>query len=112
MLIPRFSIRWLLGLTTFSACISLVLSYAVRSQPWAIGVVAGLWVLVVSFLFFAAAFLVAWFITGGQTNSDLQADLGLYERQPIRPPPPPLHSPMPSTCLRRSPADKITARSN
>ena len=73
MLIPRFSIRWLLGLTTFSACVSLVLSYAVRGQPWAIGIVASLWALVVTFLFFAAAFLVAWFITGGQNSPDSQA---------------------------------------
>jgi hypothetical protein len=93
MLIPRFSIRWLLGLTTFSACISLVLSYAVRGQPWAIGVVAGLWVLVATFLFFAAAFLVAWFITGGQTNPALQTDLATTnEPGTAQPPSPPLHS--------------------
>ena len=41
MLIPRFSIRWLLGLTTFSAVVSLVLASAVRGRPWALGVMAG-----------------------------------------------------------------------
>lgn len=93
MLIPRFSIRWLLGLTTFSACVSLVLSYAVRAQPWAIGVVAGLWVLVVTFLFFAAAFLVAWFITGGQTRPALQDNSASVESPTVdQPPIPPLHS--------------------
>lgn len=93
MLIPRFSIRWLLGLTTFSAFVSLVLSYAVRAQPWAIGVVAGLWVLVATFLFFAAAFLVAWFITGGQTNSAFQTDLAATNQPGSdQPPSPPLHS--------------------
>src|SRR5262245_30376637 len=62
MLIPRFSIRWLLGLTTFSAGVSLVLSYAVRGQAWAIGVTAGMWSLVVVALFYIGAFLVAWLI--------------------------------------------------
>ena len=62
MLIPRFSIRWLLGLTTFSAGVSLVLSYAVRNHAWAIGVLSALWTLVVAGLLYALAFLVAWSI--------------------------------------------------
>ena len=62
MFIPRYSIRWLLGLMTFSAGVSLVLSYAVRGQAWAIGVTSGLWTLVVVALLFVAAFLAAWFI--------------------------------------------------
>jgi hypothetical protein len=62
MLIPRFSIRWLLGLTTISAGVSLVLSYAVRGQAWAIGVTAGLWSLVIVALSYIGAFLVAWLI--------------------------------------------------
>jgi len=86
MLIPRFSIRWLLGLTTFSACISLVLSFAVRGHAWAIGVVAGLWVLVVTFLFFSLAFLLAWLITGGQRNSSRQTPPAPID-QPLHPAP-------------------------
>jgi len=62
MLIPRFSIRWLLGLTTFSAGVSLVLAYAVRGQPWAVGMVAGLWAVVIIAVFYAAAFLLAWLL--------------------------------------------------
>jgi hypothetical protein len=62
MLIPRFSLRWLLGLTTVSALISLVLSFAVRGQPWALGFTAGLWCLVVVFLLYVFAFLAAWLI--------------------------------------------------
>lgn len=62
MLIPRFSIRWLLGLTTFSAGVSLVLAYAVRGQPWAIGMVASLWAVVIIAVFYAAAFLLAWLL--------------------------------------------------
>jgi hypothetical protein len=73
MLIPRYSLRWLLGLTTFSALISLVLSYAVRGQAWAIGVAAGLWCVVIAGLLYVAAFLAAWciaqFVTATRQNS-------------------------------------------
>jgi len=62
MLIPRFSIRWLLGLTTLSAAVSLVLSYAVRGHAWAIGITAGLWTFVAVGLLFITAFLCAWLI--------------------------------------------------
>lgn len=93
MLIPRFSIRWLLGLTTFSAFVSLVLSYAVRGHAWAMGIVAGIWVLVTAFLFFAAAFLVAWFITGGQTRPASRTDLADAESPTAdQAPRPPLQS--------------------
>jgi len=62
MLIPRYSLRWLLGLITFSAVVSLVLSYAVRGAPWAVGVAAGLWSLVLVGLSYVMAFLAAWLI--------------------------------------------------
>jgi hypothetical protein len=62
MLIPRFSLRWLLGLTTVCAVISLVLSYAVRGQPWALGVTAGLWCLVIVALLYVGSFLAAWLV--------------------------------------------------
>ena len=42
MLIPQFSIRWLLGLTTACAGFSAIVALAVRGSPWAIAVtVAG-----------------------------------------------------------------------
>lgn len=63
MLIPRFSIRWLLGLTTFSAVVSLVLAQAVRGKPWALGVMAGGWSLVIVALLFVGSFLAAWLIS-------------------------------------------------
>lgn len=62
MLIPRFTIRWLLWLITVSAVVSLVLSYAVRGRAWALGVTAGLWCLAFAALFYVLAFLVAWLI--------------------------------------------------
>jgi len=67
MLIPRYSIRWLLGLTTISAAVSLVLSYAVRGHAWAIGITAGLWTLVAVGVLFVAAFLCAWLIDQAAT---------------------------------------------
>jgi hypothetical protein len=92
MLIPRFSIRWLLGLTTFSAGVSLVLSYAVKGQAWAVGVIAGLWALVTTFLFFAAAFLVAWFITGGNSGFSRRVRSMTDVPAADQPPSPPLAS--------------------
>jgi len=62
MLIPRYSLRWLLGLTTFSAGVSLVLSYAVRGHAWAIGISAGLWSLVVVAIAYVITFLAAWLV--------------------------------------------------
>jgi hypothetical protein len=62
MLIPRFSLRWLLWLTTVSALVSLVLSFAVRGRAWALGITAGLWCLVAVFVFFVLAFLAAWLV--------------------------------------------------
>ncbi|HMC10338.1 MAG TPA: hypothetical protein VKH44_03575 [Pirellulaceae bacterium] len=68
MLIPRYSIRWLLGLMTFSAGVSLVLSYAVRGHAWAIGITSALWTFVILALFYVAAFLCAWLIDRVATN--------------------------------------------
>ena len=65
MLIPRFSIRWLLGLTTLCAGLSLVLSYAVRGDAWALGVFAGLGSLLVLAVLYAAAFAAAWMTSRG-----------------------------------------------
>jgi hypothetical protein len=62
MLIPRYSIRWLLGLTTLSAGVSLVLSYAMRGQSWAIGILVGLSSLLVVGVLYVAAFGIAWFV--------------------------------------------------
>jgi hypothetical protein len=60
MLIPRFSIRWLLGLTTLAAAVSFVLSYAVRGEAWALGVLAGLGSLSLLAVLYAATFAAAW----------------------------------------------------
>ncbi len=97
MLIPRYSLRWLLGLTTVSAGISLVLSYAVRGHAWAIGITAGLWTFVAVAVLFVTAFLCAWLIdrvgsttkTGGAGRSPFgpqaAADAPFASLQPQQP---------------------------
>jgi len=60
MLIPRFSIRWLLGLTTLSAGVSMILSYAIRGEAWALGVLTGLGSLMLLAVLYAVAFSTAW----------------------------------------------------
>lgn len=69
MLIPRYSIRWLLGLTTLCAAVSLVLSSAVRGEAWAIGISAGLASLFVVALLHMGAFLLAWMFSRMGSNA-------------------------------------------
>jgi len=85
MLIPRYSLRWLLGLTTFCALVSLVLSFVVKGQAWAIGVASGLWTAVVAAVLYIAAFLAAWFIAQFVTATRRQP---LGGESPFAPRPP------------------------
>src|SRR5262245_45828794 len=66
MLLPQFSIRWLLGLTAVIAALAMIASFAYQGQPWAvasIGAVAGLAVSFLAFGFvWAASMAVAWFV--------------------------------------------------
>ncbi len=64
MLIPRFTIRWLLKLMTVSSFFFLILAAAVRGQTWAIAVSIAVASLLLAFLGYAVAFgvalMVAW----------------------------------------------------
>jgi hypothetical protein len=62
MLIPRFSLRWLLGLTTLCAAVSLVLAAAVRRETWAIAMLAALASLGLVAALYVVAFLGAWLV--------------------------------------------------
>jgi hypothetical protein len=62
MLIPQFSIRDLLIAMTGVAVFSLVVSYALRGQIWAIAVAAGVGSIAAAFVGYAATFLVVWCI--------------------------------------------------
>jgi hypothetical protein len=63
MIIPRFTLRWLLALLTVCGLLSFVLAYAVRGESWAIGAVVGLCALGLMVALHAAAFSCAWLLT-------------------------------------------------
>ena len=67
MIIPRFTLRWLLAVTTICGGLSLVLSYAMQGQPWAIAVSVGLATIPLLFLLHMATFVAAWLIAQGLT---------------------------------------------
>jgi len=60
-LIPRFSLKWMLGFTAVAAGVSFVLAQAVNQQAWALGVVIALESLLLVFAVYAWFFAVAWF---------------------------------------------------
>jgi hypothetical protein len=60
MLIPRFTIRWLLSLTTVAGVFSLVVHLALRGQSWAIAVSVTVGSLVLAFFLYGAFFVVAY----------------------------------------------------
>ena len=63
MLIPRFSIRFLLLLTTICAVFFFIVTLAVQGNQWAIAVAVAITGLVASMLVQASTFGVAWAIT-------------------------------------------------
>lgn len=63
MLIPRFSLLWLLALVTVSAGVSFVLAYAYRGHEWALGATAGMGGVVLLFLLYILTFLAAWVVS-------------------------------------------------
>lgn len=61
MLIPRFSIKYLLIITAIAAVIALVMrEAAVRAQPWAIGLCATLAGVAVVFCLYVLLWSAAW----------------------------------------------------
>jgi hypothetical protein len=62
MLVPRFTIRWLLLLTTVSAVFFLVVTHAVRGDAWAVAVSLAVANLMVAFLVYGAVFGTAWLV--------------------------------------------------
>jgi hypothetical protein len=59
MLIPRFSVRWMLLATTVCAFVFLVARFAVRGDAWAVAIVVAVAALATLFLMFAALFASA-----------------------------------------------------
>lgn len=62
MLIPRFSLRWLLAATTICGLLAYVVAQAVRGEAWgiAVSVVGG--AVIMTAVVFAMVFIVAWSI--------------------------------------------------
>lgn len=63
MIIPRFTLRWLLALVTVCGGVSLILSYAFQGSAWAIGLLVGLGSLLLVLVLHASAYSVAWLLT-------------------------------------------------
>ena len=62
MLIPRFSLRWLLAAMAVCGVLAFILAQAVRGQAWGIALAVAGGSLIVNALVFAGVFIVAWSI--------------------------------------------------
>ena len=60
MLIPRFSIRWLLALTGFCGLFSVVLAAGWRGEYWAAALAIAILALIFTLIVHAAIFCMAW----------------------------------------------------
>jgi len=60
MLIPQFSLRWVLAVTAVCAVFSLILAMALRGSPWAIALSIGVASLVVTLAVHGAVFFGVW----------------------------------------------------
>ena len=63
MLIPRFSLRGLLGLITCCSVLFTIASFAFRGQRWAIAVIAAIGSVAIVAVIHATFFLAAWLLT-------------------------------------------------
>ena len=76
MLIPRFTIRWLLLLMTVSSFFFLVLTFALRRQAWAIAVSVGVLSLLLAFVCYGLVFGLAYVIASARAVMRPAAGLG------------------------------------
>ena len=63
MLLPKFSIRLLLGLTAITAVFFFIVSLAINGSKWAIGLSVGAGLIPVFFLTYAFFFMIAYGLT-------------------------------------------------
>ena len=64
MLVPRFSLRWLLLLMTGFSVFFLVVRFAARGHHWAVGLVVAACTMVLSVLVYGLFFSVAYLLAG------------------------------------------------
>lgn len=81
MLIPQFSIRWLLTLTTVCAVIFSIVGLAVRGHAWAAGVSIGIGALVVLTLVYGSLFALVWMFS--VVTAPLSGQRGRSETSPF-----------------------------
>jgi hypothetical protein len=62
ILIPRFTLRWLLGLIVVAAGISLILAQTRNNQAWALAIVIAMQSVLLVFGIYAWFFAMAWFV--------------------------------------------------
>jgi hypothetical protein len=60
MLIPQFSLRWLLGTTTLVALVCAMVAWGLAGHRWALAASIGLGALVVLMLVYALVFAAVW----------------------------------------------------
>lgn len=60
MLIPQFSLRWLLAVTTVAAVVFSIVALGVRGHHWAVAVSVGLLALVILMGIYGVMFAVVW----------------------------------------------------
>jgi hypothetical protein len=63
MLIPRFSIRWLLGLTALAAVFLVIIRFAIASNVWALAVSVAVLTAAMLFVIYSVAFAFAMTLT-------------------------------------------------
>jgi hypothetical protein len=63
MLIPQFSLRWMLAAITLLAVVFLVASRAVQGSAWAVGVTAAVLMLAVVMLVHGGLFFLIWLVS-------------------------------------------------
>lgn len=62
MLVPRFSLRWMLAATVVGAALAWIVSLAVRGSLWAIAVSLAIGSVPAMFLLYAIVFVTAFFM--------------------------------------------------
>jgi hypothetical protein len=92
-LIPQFSVRWILALTTVMAVVSLVFTQALAGHAWAVGIAILLATLVMAFVVYAAAF------AGVSLFADLLDALRARRVGQVRADPPESSRPPPTAAL-------------
>lgn len=60
MLIPRYSIRMILLVTSMAAAIALLAGFAVKGHFWAAAIVAGFLFLLAAFFMYGLTFAIVW----------------------------------------------------